>query len=76
MRRTDRHSLNLPEYTDTVDIEQLNDNFMEIDGALLPPQAGEEGQVLTITDTGAEWADPTGGTKVLVKTWTEDDFPE
>lgn len=37
MQQTDNLQLNLPEYTDTVDIEQLNDNFRKLDtSAALP----------------------------------------
>lgn len=31
MTQTDKFKLNLPEYTDVVDIEQLNDNFRILD---------------------------------------------
>lgn len=34
MTQTDKLKLNLPEYTDVVDIEQLNDNFRNIDSAI------------------------------------------
>lgn len=31
MKQTDKLKLNLPEYTDAVDIEQLNENFKTLD---------------------------------------------
>ena len=31
MKQTGKLAMNLPEYTDVVDIEQLNDNFRKLD---------------------------------------------
>lgn len=31
MKQTEKLAMNLPEYTDVVDIEQLNDNFRKLD---------------------------------------------
>lgn len=34
MKQTEKLEMNLPEYTDAVDIEQLNDNFKILDKAV------------------------------------------
>lgn len=62
MQQTTNVKLNLPEYTDPVDIEQLNDNFKAIDEQLAdalkkPSNNGSAGQVLTKTSEGCAWGD-------------------
>lgn len=62
MQQTTNVKLNLPEYTDPVDIEQLNDNFKAIDEQLAdvfkkPSKDGSAGQVLTKTSEGCAWGD-------------------
>lgn len=73
MKQTTKHGLNLPDYTDTVDIEQLNENFKTIDDTLIPT-GGASGQVLVRGEAEVEWRDTmdvTGGTEGQVLTKTE-----
>lgn len=41
VKQTDNLNLNLPEYTDAVDIEELNDNFKTIDESIPQPSTSE-----------------------------------
>lgn len=73
MKQTDNLKMNLPEYTDAVDIEQLNDNFKTLDtqvSAKLSKPANDAvataGQVLTKTADGSEWKDAPDGEPFVV----------
>lgn len=61
MKQTDNLKMNLPEESDVVDIEQLNDNFRTLDTELSKLMAG--GCVATnikIIDIGINSFDPSG----------------
>lgn len=61
MKQTDNLKMNLPEESDVVDIEQLNDNFKMLDTELSKLMTG--GCVATnikIIDIGSDSFDPSG----------------
>ena len=61
MKQTDNLKMNLPEESDVVDIEQLNDNFRMLDTELSKLMTG--GCVATnikIIDIGSDSFDPSG----------------
>lgn len=61
MKQTDNLKMNLPEESDVVDIEQLNDNFRRLDTELSKLMTG--GCVATnikIIDIGSDSFDPSG----------------
>ena len=54
MKYTDNHNMNLPETTDNVDIEKLNENFITIDGMLIAHPISQNPTVTT-SPTTLDW---------------------
>lgn len=67
MKYTDNHNMNLPETTDNVDIEKLNENFITIDGMLIAHPTSQNPAVTT-SPTTLDW----GSTFAVVTNITRD----